>query len=219
MRVMLNLNPSYDLGNISARKDRLDAEFLQSVMVRHSDGVAVLAAAEEVDAVEPLDAPTAGRLFEVVRHEYAYTVVDTDHHFADQTIAALDAADRIVLVTTLDVSALRSTQRTLGVFARLGYAAEKLVIVANRRSDRDRISLSDAEHVLGRPIAVRLPNDYASCADAITNGDFVQRFAPTSPLVAAVSTLATLLAGEKPGKNGSNGREDRSRLSRLFSRR
>jgi pilus assembly protein CpaE len=221
VRVMLNLSPLYDLGNITARTDRIDRDLLRSVMVAHPEGVSVLAAAEEVDAADALDTSTANRLFEVLRQEYLYTVVDSDHHFADPTLAALDAADRIVLVTQLDVSALRSAQRTLGVFSRLGYGPEKVVIVANRRSDRDRISVSDAEKVLGRPVDFRIPNDYAACADAITNGQFVQRYAPSSPLVASLHVIATKLGGGTGGQsNGSmNGQPAPSRLSKLFGRR
>jgi pilus assembly protein CpaE len=221
VRVMLNLSPLYDLGNITARTDRIDRDLLRSVMVAHPEGVSVLAAAEEVDAAEALDTSTANRLFEVLRQEYQYTVVDSDHHFADPTLAALDAADRIVLVTQLDVSALRSAQRTLGVFSRLGYLADKVVIVVNRRSDRDRISVSDAEKVLGRPVDFRVPNDYAACADAITNGQFVQRYAPSSPLVSSLNVIATKLGGgaDHGARGSKNGQPAPSRLSKLFGRR
>lgn len=220
VRVMLNLNPMYDLGNIAMRADRIDREILKSVLVPHPDGVSVLAAAEEVDGADPLDAQTAGRLFDAMRDAYLFTVVDTDHHFADQTLAALDAADKILVVTQLDVSALRSTQRTLGVFSRLGYATDKLVIIANRRSDRDRISIGDAEKVLRRSVDFKLPNDYAACADAITNGQFVQRYAPSSPFSAGIASMVTAIGGSFAGRaDQSNDRADRSRLSRFFGRR
>ena len=137
-------------------------------------------------------------------------------HFSDPTLAALDSADRILLVTQLEVSALRSAQRSLGVFARLGYPADKVILVVNRRSDRDRISIADAERVLARPIEFRLPNDYAACSDAIMHGQFVQRQAPSSPMVSAVAAMAGLLTGSS---NGSQAIAERSRLSRLFSRK
>ena len=220
MRVMLNLNPLYDLGNIAAQTDRIDLDFVRSVMVTDPEGVAVLAAAEEVDAADSLDINTGGRLFDVLRQEYAYTVVDTDHHFAEPTLAALDAADRIILVTQLDVSALRSTQRTLGVLGRLGYPTDKLIVVANRRSDRDRIAVADAEQVLRRPVTLTLPNDYTSCSDAITTGAFVQRHAPTSSLVSAFSGLADHLTGVGTAAGLVAGaRDDRSRLFKLFGLR
>ena len=217
MRVMLNINPTYDLGNIASRTDRIDRDFVRSVMVHDEGGVDILAAAEEVDAVDPLDMSTAGRLFDALRDEYAYTVVDTDHHFAEPTLAALDAADRIVIVTQLDVSALRSTQRTLGVLARLGYPAEKIVVVANRRSDRDRIELADVEQVLRRPVTLSLPNDYGACASALTRGEFVQRHAPNSPLVGAFATLAGELTGTAdPNATPAAGRSERSKLFKLL---
>jgi pilus assembly protein CpaE len=222
LRVMLDLQPLYDLGSVANRTAKLDTDFLASCLVKHSEGVYVLAAAEELDAVDPLDVATAGRVLELLRAQFDFVVVDTDHHFADQTLAALDAADRIVLVTQADVSALRSSQRTLGVFTRLGYTGEKMVIVINRRTDRDRISVGDAERVLGLRADTRLPNDYASCADAITYGRFLQQQAPSSPLVAAVDTLAAMLAGDKSAEtvtSNGNGQHGGSRLARLFGRK
>lgn len=221
LRVMLNLEPLYDLGSISNRSNKLDKDFLTSCLVRHEEGVQVLAAAEELDAVDPLDVATAGRVLELLRGQFDFVVVDTDHHFADQTLAALDSADRVVLVTQADVSALRSTQRTLGVFTRLGYVGEKVSVVINRRTDRDRVSVSDAERVLGLPAGNQLPNDYASCADAITYGRFLQQQAPSSPLVSAVDRMAAMLAGDAVAEsNGaSNGHHAGSRLSRLFGRK
>ena len=219
IRVMLNLSPTYDLGSVAARADRLDRDYLQSVMTEHTDRVSVLAAADELDALEALDMKTSGQLMELLRQEYAFTIVDTDHHFNDQTLAALDAADRILLVTQCEVSALRSTQRSLGMFARLGYPADKVVLVANRRTERDKITIAGAEQVLGRKIDYWLPNDYSTCSGAITQGQFAQRFAPHSPLVDAFGTIARGLNGQavSPTRNGKPA--ERSRLSKIFGRK
>jgi pilus assembly protein CpaE len=218
VRVMLDLAPVYDLGSIANRTTALDREFVRSCMVSHPAGVDVLVAAEELDATEPLGAETATRVLEVLRQQFDHVVVDVDHHFAEQTIAALDVADRILLVTQLDISALRSAQRTLGVFTRLGYARDKVALVANRRTDRDRIALEDAERVLGRAIDVSVPNDYASCADAITFGRFVQEHAPTSPMVEGVAALVRTLTGDA-APTPLEARPGGSRLARLFARR
>ncbi len=218
LRVMLNLNPMYDMGSVAMHAERLDRDYLRSVMLQHPDGLSALIAAEELDAVEPLGVGAATALLELLRREFSDTVVDTDHHFNDQTLAALDSADRVLVITQFDVSALRSTQRTLGVFARLGYPAEKIVIVANRRTDRDRISMAGAERVLGRDIAYTLPNDYATCSGAITQGAFVQRYAPSSPLVGAFTAMAAALTGTTVAATNGKGHE-RSRLARMFSRK
>lgn len=219
-RVMLDLEPVYDLGSVASRSGVIDGDFIRSCMLQHPSGVHILVAAEELDAADPLDGETAGRVLELLRAQYEYVVVDVDHHFADQTLTALDAADRVVLVSQLDVSALRSAQRTLGVFNRLGYAADKVVVTVNRRTDRDRIAITDAEHVLGRQVDLSLPNDYAACADAITFGRFLQQHAPDSPLVPAMQKMVQYLTGTNASEAGDepSPREPLSRLSRLFAR-
>jgi pilus assembly protein CpaE len=219
-RVMLDLEPVYDLGSVASRSGVIDGDFIRSCMLQHPSGVHILVAAEQLDAADPLDGETAGRVLELLREAYEFVVVDVDHHFADQTLTALDAADRVVLVSQLDVSALRSAQRTLGVFNRLGYAADKVVLTVNRRTDRDRIAITDAEHVLGRSVDVSLPNDYAACADAITFGRFLQQHAPDSPLVPAMRQMVEHLSGTNTSAEADEqpSRDQGSRLSRLFAR-
>jgi pilus assembly protein CpaE len=217
-RVMLRVQPLYDMGSIASNPSRIDREFLRSVLVPHPSGVHVLAAPDEIDAADPLDATSASRLLEVLRLDYPYIVVDVDHHFSDGTLAGLDAADRILLVTQLDVPALRSTQRSLGVFTRLNYDADRVAVLLNRRNGREQITVSDAERVLGHRVDFKLPNDYESCSDAITQGAFVGDHAPASPFVAAVATLAATLTGGAASESEPEAAAG-SRLRRLFGRR
>jgi Flp pilus assembly CpaE family ATPase len=112
----------------------------------------------------------------------------------------------------------RIVETAAPVFNRLGYDQEKLMVVANRRSDRDRITMADAERVLGRPVSLALPNDYASCADAITHGQFVQHHASGSPLVTGFRSLANLLSGIPVTADARRGDAGRPRLARLFGR-
>lgn len=216
-RVMLRVQPLYDIGSIASNPSRIDREFLRSVLVPHDSGVHVLAAPDEIDAADPLDATSAARLLEVLRLDYPFIVVDVDHHFSDGTLAGLDAASRILLVTQLDVPALRSTQRSLGVFTRLSYDADRVAVLLNRRNGREQITISDAERVLGHRVDFKLPNDYESCAAAITQGAFVGEHAPTSPFVTAVQTVAMTLAGGDADATSDTG--GGSRLRRLFGRR
>jgi len=195
LRVMLNLNPLYDLSSVAAQSNRMDREFLRSLMIQHVDRVDILAASDDLDSIESLTAAQASAVLTVLQEQYAYTVLDTDHHFTDQTLAAFDASDKILLVTQFDVAALRSTQRSLSLFAKLNYPSEKIQVVANRCTDFDRITPDGAERVLGRPILSRLPNDYFACSGASTEGQFLQRFDPKSPLVPAIRSMAEQLTG------------------------
>jgi Flp pilus assembly CpaE family ATPase len=100
--------------------DRVDEELLFSVLSATTGGVWVLPASENEEVSDLLDATAAASILNHLRAHFS-VVVDCEHHMSDRTLAAFDAADRIVFVTQLIVPALRSTKRSLELCERLGY--------------------------------------------------------------------------------------------------
>jgi pilus assembly protein CpaE len=223
VRVQLNLNPSYDLGDLVAKIDRIDSELLNSLLTPTSGGVWVLPAPDSPEADEQVDANTVATIIQHLRQNFLFTVVDCEHQLNERTLAALDAADRIVLVTQLNVGALRSTQRTISLCSRLGYSKEKVCVVVNRFQSGEVLSPADAEEVLKAPIFFKLPNEYRIASAALTNGLPVAEFDPGSKLGAAFAQLAGKLGGASPsqtnGAHKGNGSGSPSRLKKLFARK
>jgi pilus assembly protein CpaE len=226
LRVMLNVEPTNDLSQVlqrvqspadgltsSSAATRIDYQFLQSLLHDHH-GVALLAAGM-ADAPESLDAETASQLIRLLRQGFEYVVIDTDQYLTEQTLAALDAADHRLLVTTPEIMALRSVQQAVALGRRLGYDEETVQVVMNRVTDRDRLSASDAQRVVGCPIVAQLPNAYRECHAAIAAGSFVPRHVRNSTLAAGFFRLAAAMTGEAalphPGRPGRG-------LGRLFRR-
>jgi pilus assembly protein CpaE len=116
----------------------------------------------------------------------------------DRSLAALDATDRVVLVTQLGLAPLRSAQRSLTLFERLGYPPERVMVVVNRYQSGDVLTLADAEQALEHTIAAALPNDFRGCADAMAKGLSVVEHAPDAPLSRAYLELAARLGGAPP---------------------
>ena len=222
VRVLLNLNPSYDLGDLVAKIDRIDTELLNSLLTPTAAGVWVLPAPDQPEADEQVDANTISTIVQHLRHNFLFTVLDCEHALNDRTLAALDAADRIVLVTHLSVAALRSTQRTINLCRRLGYPNEKLCVVVNRFQSGEVLSVADAEDVLKAEVFFKLPNDWRVASAALTNGVPVAEFEPSSKLAWAFNQLAAKLGGGDhtkvngaPHRNGASG----SRFKQLFARK
>jgi pilus assembly protein CpaE len=230
VRVVLDLKPAYDIGDLVMKVDRIDGELLSSLMTPGPSGMLVLPSSDRPEVQDLIEANATSAILSQLRAHFNYVVLDLEHYLGERTIGALDAADRIVLVTQLSVPALRSTQRTLNLFNRLGYAPAKVAVVVNRSNAESPLTISDAETVLGRPITSKLPNDFSACADATTKGVPVLEYEPGSSLSSGFRQLATSLAGtseadaSSPSGNGSgngngngngNGETD-SRKRRLF---
>ena len=222
IRIQLNLNPSYDLGNLVEKIDRIDAELLNSLLTPTAGGVWVLPAPDRPEADEMVDAGTVSTIIQHLRQNFQFTVLDCEHQLNERTLSALDAADRIVLVTQLNVGALRSTQRTVALCTRLGYTKEKLCVVVNRHQSGEVLSVADAEDVLKAQIFFKLPNDYRVASGAQTNGQPVAEFDPASKLAWSFSQLAAKLGGATlaatNGAHHQNG-AGASRFKRLFARK
>lgn len=190
--VFLNLTPAYDLDDLVARQDRVDADVLYSLLTEWK-GMWVLPASDKPESEEELHAGVTSGILQQFRTNFAVTVLDCEDRLDDHTVAALDAADRIVVVTQLTIPILRGTQRMLQLFRRLGYREEKILAVVNRYHTGDAVSVDEAKAVLGRELDCRLPNDFQLCARALSKGTSVVEDEPRSQLAHAFSTLADRL--------------------------
>lgn len=218
VRVVLDLKPAYDVGDLVMKVDRIDGDLLFSLLTQGPGGIWTLPSSDNPEVLELIDANTAATIMSQLRTHFGYLVVDTEHYLSERTLAALDAADRIVLVTQLSVPALRSAQRTLQLFDRLGYPQQKVMVIVNRADAESPLSVRDAESVLGREIVWRLPNDFRACAEATTKGVPLIDYEPNSALARSYINLAAKLTGSSidDGKTAGNGSEPDSRLGRLF---
>lgn len=222
VRVHLNLAPSYDLGDLASKLDRVDNDLLTSLLTPTGQGVWALPSPDDPEADESIDAGTVATILSHLRTHFAFVVVDCEHHMSERTLAALDAADRVVIVTQLRVDALRSTQQTLKLCQRLGYPGEKICVVVNRFQSGEVLSSSDAEDVLKREIYFKLPNDYATSSGSLTRGVPVVEYDANSKLAWGYAKLAAKLGGREVAPRpepptGSNGDRSPSKLRSLFA--
>lgn len=195
VRVFLNLRPAYDLSHLIAKGSQVDAELLNSVLTSCPGGVWALPTGDTPEDEELFDSAAVTSILNLLRSQFAYTVVDCEHHLSEATLTALDLANRIVLVTQLTVPALRSTQRSLAICRRLGYEESKLCVVVNRYQSGDVLPVKDAEDLLQAPIFWKLPNDYKLSADSLTQGVPVTLQDVNAKLTRGYAELARKLSG------------------------
>ena len=120
VRILLDLKPVYDMGDLVEKLDRIDSDLLHSLLTPSVGGVWALPSPDDAELDTVLDSNAVSAVIEHLKGDFAFTVLDCEHHLSERTLAALDAADRVVIVTELNVPALRSAQRTLALCRRLG---------------------------------------------------------------------------------------------------
>jgi pilus assembly protein CpaE len=139
---------------------------------------------------DAFDGATVSTIISYLRDTFDTTIIDCEHQLSERTLAVLDAADTILVVTQPSVPALRSTKRTLDLFQRLGYNETKIDVVLNRFQFGDVFTLATVAESLKRKVAWSLPNDYRAASGALNKGVAISTEDPASKLAQSFAQLA-----------------------------
>ncbi len=160
----LGIASQYSTADALQNFQRLDANFLSRLCVRHSTGLSVLTAPGKIVKSE-ISSEAIDRLMWVARQEYEYVVVDSGSRldFAGTALFDLDAL--FYLVTPIGIPELRNANRLITECLATG--TRRLEIVLNRYTHS---SLGvDEEHItkaLTRQAKWRVPDDQAAARKA-----------------------------------------------------
>jgi pilus assembly protein CpaE len=186
--------PPRPFRELLAETSRLDAELLESFMVRHRSGVRVLPAPPKPEMAEFVHPDHVAAILGRAREAFDRVVVDTPAGFPDTVFPALEGADHLLLVTTPDVPALRNTRAALGVLDMLQLGRAKTQLVVNRATAAYGVRRADVEATLGLPVRAWIPADEPTVARAVNEGLPAVLAAPASRYARAVTALARQLA-------------------------
>ena len=104
----LDLNPSFDISYVVNNINRVDESFLLSTLEQYKDtSLYVLADPPYLEQAEDITSDQIAKLFDVLKETFSYIVVDTGSSFDGKTITVLDNSDLILLVTIVNLPAIR----------------------------------------------------------------------------------------------------------------
>ena len=194
----LGLEPVYSMHDVVRNFERMDDQLLTSYLTQRSKNLSLLASPSEIGKEEEVRAEHITRVIMMLRAQSEYVLLDSQHTMNEATIAALDAADDIVLLMTLDIPSIRSTKRALDVFTRLGYDRKRIKVVLNRFTRSPEFEIEQIEKVLDTSIYALLSNDYRSAIASVNVGEPLVQSRIQSRLVREFTKLASLLSNIKP---------------------
>lgn len=197
LELLLGLKPRFSLADVVDNRDRLDDALLASYITPHSKNLSLLAAPTKAESAEDIEPKHIYEVMELLRQRYDNVIIDTPHSFDSVTISALDHADQILVVLTLEIHAIRSTRRALEIFDRLGYPRRKVRLVVNRWSKNIELDQKQVEDFLGERVIAFVQSDYRAAVNSINLGQPLIESAPGSIVTADLFNLAGKLFADK----------------------
>jgi pilus assembly protein CpaE len=196
--VMMRLGASHTLAEAVTAGDRLDSQYLQSLLVRHEpSGLLVLMAPLEPSFSELVSAKDVLRIIDLLRGFCAHVVVDTQAGLNDVTLAVIEQSDETLMVASTDVPNIKDTKIGLQTLHRLGVDTSKLTLVLNRANSKVHLDISEVEQTLGMKAEYQIPSSLVVPL-SVNKGLPVVLDAPKSEVAGAFERLARhFAAGER----------------------
>ena len=162
----------YHFFELLENSERMDADFLESFLVRHTSGLELIPAPEgDMTARDGLPPGALTRTLTFLRSRYEFVLVDLPSAWNEEKLAVIRDCDQLYLVAVAEVSAVRNLVRQVQFLSGQGVRRDKIRIVMNRHDRRNIVSDDQIESVIEQKIFWRIPNQYLQVVKAIHEGD------------------------------------------------
>jgi pilus assembly protein CpaE len=160
----------------------------------HSSGLMVFGAPYRSDDAVDVTPDRISGLIEMLRGVYGHVVIDTGSVIDQRTLTAMGKADRLAIVITPDVPALRLLHAGLQLMSESGSAIERAIFVVNNVYPKHSIEPEQIESHLSIKIGLEIPYDGENFLQAANVGKPVLLSAPRSPAAQAIRRLGVMLS-------------------------
>jgi pilus assembly protein CpaE len=168
---VLGLNPRYSFADFLRNLHRMDRNLLDSLVDHHEGGVDVLASPAQPSGAEAFSREQIRSALHYLRRNYENIVIDLARSVNAVTVAALERADDVVLLTTPDLPSLRNTKKVLPVVQRaLQGGNDRIHVVVNRARSNSVIQAKDVNEALGLGVFWALSSDDDAVTESANEG-------------------------------------------------
>ena len=206
--VFLNTRAQYSIADMAAMAEvpeEIDPQSSETILAAHESGVKLLIAPTSPSDGSHVSMTALSNMLSYFKKHYDYVVVDTATTFDDILASAIQASDRLILVTEPTMPALKDARIMFSELAGADYDMNRVFLVLNRVEKTNRITAEQIAHFLRHSVNVQIPSD-PTVNEALNRGvplvtlDFrrVPAVRPLLDLIQLVRTSFEPMAAEEP---------------------
>jgi pilus assembly protein CpaE len=181
------------IADLASHGDEIDSALLDEVLATGPADVRVLRTPSSPELAEAVSGATVRSIIRATAKGREFVVIDTPSQVDERVLEAFELADRLLLVTSYNLSSVRGTKSTLLLLEALGVDMESVDVVLNHTRSRTNYRREDIEEILGRRILVDLPYD-PRVDPSLDSGTPIVLAQPRAELARRLIALAQLIA-------------------------
>ncbi len=189
----LDLPPRGSIREAVEAGPRLDTALLRGSVTVHPAGFSLLGQPYDLRELLRVDAREVEHLLRVATEAWPVVVADCGTNIDEAFLGALRRADRVLVVTTSAITALRDAVRLLALLRGVGVESDRVDVVVNRWRSNESLSMHDIAERLGHAPLALFPEDEKACRLAEEEGRLLREGSPGSRLVREIARAASVL--------------------------
>ena len=217
--VFLDMIPDYTFLDVAQNISRLDLALLRKSLTKHETGVYLLPRPVQIEDISTISTEDFKRVIGLLKASFSHLVIDLSKSYSRLDIAALEAAQHVLLLTQLDLPCLRNVVRLLTSLESYEGVNEKIKVVVNRAGlDKSQISSAKAEETIDREIFWRIPNNYGLISECRNNGVPLIQQSKNAAITHSITELAEKLVGHVEAEDSGDSKKDKKGWLKFLSK-
>lgn len=197
--MLMDLKPPRTLADLSdVRIEDMSEDLFELFVARHASGVRLVTGSERPELAELVTVPAVHHALDRLKATSDYVLVDTAATFTQHTLAAIDGADVLAVVTSAHLASLKSANDLFTVIDKLGIPKERTLLVLNRIT-ASGLQTEQVTRFFGRKPDVIIPFT-APFDDAADEGKPLVASSPSNAGAMSVRDLAAQITVAAPVK-------------------
>ena len=198
--MLMDLKPTRTLADLSdVRIEDMSEDLFDLFVARHASGVRLVTGSERPELAELVTVPAVHHAIDRLKATSDYVLVDTAASFSQHTLAAIDSADVLAIVTSAHLASLKSASDLFSVIEKLGVPKDRTLLVLNRLT-ASGLQTDQVTRFFGRKPDVIIPFT-APFGDAADEGKPLVASSPSNAGAVSVRDLAAQITVAAPVKH------------------
>ncbi|MCD9154661.1 AAA family ATPase [Aeromicrobium duanguangcaii] len=204
---VLNINAQHTLEDAFTEHSVHPPLVVKGLLNAFDEKLLVLAASESPAALEKISPVQESDLLRQLSDDYAFVVVDTGSGLTDETMAALEVATDVIMVTTMDVSSVKALRRAADLLDRIDLLPRNRHLVVNMTESGTGLEIDDIAQAMQMPVDVSIARS-VDIALSVNTGRPLAQAKRSAELSSAVDAIVAKLRGETTRRKGGLFRRD-----------
>jgi pilus assembly protein CpaE len=190
MCISMGLRPEHNLAE--AAQSSVDATTIKLFLTPYADAsLYVMCGARTPAEADKVTHQHVSTIIPLLAQDFDYVVVDTPAGLDERTLSALELATDLFLVSSLDVTSIRSLRKAVDAMDVIGVKAERYFIL-NRSDANVGLRPQDVVEAVGLPIVAQIPSA-RQIPFSMNVGTPIVRLEPKSAVAKQLSQLTRLV--------------------------